>query len=113
MIAGIVLVSLGLGKTMSVLGSWGLIAPGAPLNTLPHLALFVGVITYLLADHAIRWRMTRRVHPHRIAQALRTPAPAPAPSATSFRTGRAPTNCPVAEAFRRRNMVLVRRPPCS
>ncbi|MET7806577.1 low temperature requirement protein A [Micromonospora chersina] len=70
MIAGIVLVSLGLGKTMSVLGSRGLIAPGVPLDTLPHLALFVGVITYLLADHAIRWRMTRRAHPQRIAQTL-------------------------------------------
>ncbi|WP_192579672.1 low temperature requirement protein A [Micromonospora sp. AMSO31t] len=78
MIAGIVLVSLGLGKTMSVLGSRGLFAPGAPLDALPHLALFVGVITYLLADHAIRWRMTHRVHPQRITETLVVTALAPA-----------------------------------
>ncbi|MET8833154.1 low temperature requirement protein A [Micromonospora sp. NPDC004540] len=70
LIAGIVIVSFGLGKTMSVLGSRGLFEPGVPLDALPHLALFVGVITYLLADHAIRWRLTHRVHPQRITQTL-------------------------------------------
>ncbi|WBB69112.1 low temperature requirement protein A [Micromonospora sp. WMMD812] len=78
MIAGIVFVSLGLGKTMSVLGSRGLFELGAPLYPLPHLALFGGVIIYLLADHAFRWRLTRRSHPHRIAQTLVITALAPA-----------------------------------
>ncbi|WP_446217404.1 low temperature requirement protein A [Micromonospora sp. IBHARD004] len=78
MIAGIVFVSLGLGKTMSVLGNRGLFELGAPLYTLPHLALFGGVIIYLLADHAFRWRLTRRVHPQRIAQTLVITALAPA-----------------------------------
>ncbi|WP_189195789.1 low temperature requirement protein A [Micromonospora fulviviridis] len=78
MIAGIVFVSLGLGKTMAVLGSRGLFELGVPLYLLPHLALFGGVIIYLLADHAIRWRLTRRVHPQRITQTLVITALAPA-----------------------------------
>ncbi|WP_262286363.1 low temperature requirement protein A [Micromonospora sp. MA102] len=78
MIAGIVLVSLGLGKTMSVLGNRGLFELGVPLYPLPHLALYGGVIIYLLADHAIRWRLTHRVHPQRITQTLVITALAPA-----------------------------------
>ncbi|MFG1658252.1 low temperature requirement protein A [Micromonospora chersina] len=70
MIAGIVFVSLGLGKTMSVLGNRGLFELGVPVYLLPHLALFGGVIIYLLADHAIRWRLTRRAHAERIAQTV-------------------------------------------
>ena len=56
MVAGIVLVSFRLGKTMSVLGSHGLF-DGAPVYQLPHLALFGGVIIYLLVDLAFRWRL--------------------------------------------------------
>ncbi|MEU1688998.1 low temperature requirement protein A [Micromonospora sp. NPDC005707] len=78
MIAGIVLVSLGLGKTMSVLGSRGPFEFGASLYPLPHLALFGGVIIYLLADQGFHWRLTRRTHPHRIAQTLVIIALAPA-----------------------------------
>ncbi|MET8907870.1 low temperature requirement protein A [Micromonospora sp. NPDC004551] len=70
MIAGIVLVSLGLGKTMSVLGNRGLFELGVPLYPLAHLALFGGVIIYLLADHAIRWRLTRRAHPQRMVETV-------------------------------------------
>ncbi|MFG2110763.1 low temperature requirement protein A [Micromonospora chersina] len=70
MIAGIVLISLGLGKTMSVLGNRGLLTLGVPLYPLPHLALFGGVIIYLLADHAVRWRLAHRAHAARIAQTV-------------------------------------------
>ena len=69
MVAGIVLVSFGLGKTMSVLGSHGLF-DGAPVYQLPHLALFGGVIIYLLVDLAFRWRLARRAHRQRIVQTL-------------------------------------------
>ncbi|WP_260428343.1 low temperature requirement protein A [Micromonospora globispora] len=77
MVAGIVLVSFGLGKTMSVLGSHGLF-DGAPVYQLPHLALFGGVIIYLLVDLAFRWRLARRVHRQRVVQTLVVVALVPA-----------------------------------
>ncbi|TWJ25197.1 hypothetical protein [Micromonospora endolithica] len=45
MVAGIVLVSLGLRKTMSVLGSRGVFEFGSPLYPLTHAALFGGVLS--------------------------------------------------------------------
>ncbi|WP_406043810.1 low temperature requirement protein A [Micromonospora sp. NBC_00898] len=78
MVAGIVLVSLGLAKTMSVLGSHGLFELGAPVQQLPHLALFGGVIIFLLADQGFRWRLTRRPHRQRIVQTLAVTALTPA-----------------------------------
>ncbi|MGN9804995.1 low temperature requirement protein A [Micromonospora sp. L32] len=77
MVAGVVLVALGLGKTMSVLGSQGLL-DGAPVYLLPHFALFGGVIIYLLADQGFRWRLSRHVDPPRIAQTLVVTALTPA-----------------------------------
>ncbi|MFG2054823.1 low temperature requirement protein A [Micromonospora sp. NPDC048930] len=70
MVAGIVLVSLGLRKTMSVLGSRGFFEFGAPPYLVGHVALFGGVLLYLVGDLAFRWRLAKRVRPARIAQAL-------------------------------------------
>ncbi|MEV1146647.1 low temperature requirement protein A [Micromonospora sp. NPDC049799] len=56
MIAGIVLVSLGLRKTMGGLGTQALFVDTPPLGAVPHLALFGGVLLYLVADEVF-WRM--------------------------------------------------------
>ncbi|NYF57419.1 low temperature requirement protein A [Micromonospora purpureochromogenes] len=58
MIAGIVLVSLGLRTTMSVLGTHGLLTATPPLRWPAHLALFGGVALFLLADQLFWWRLT-------------------------------------------------------
>ncbi|MGY0003602.1 low temperature requirement protein A [Micromonospora sp. I033] len=70
MLAGIVLVSLGLRKTMSVLGSRGFFEFGPPPYPLAHAALFGGVLLYLLGVQAFRWRTTGRRRPARLVQAL-------------------------------------------
>ncbi|MEU4479472.1 low temperature requirement protein A [Micromonospora sp. NPDC023966] len=70
MVAGIVLVSLGLRKTMSVLGSRGFFELGPPPYPLAHAALFGGVLLYLLGVQAFRWRTTGHRRPARLAQAL-------------------------------------------
>ncbi|MEU1683855.1 low temperature requirement protein A [Micromonospora sp. NPDC005707] len=70
MVAGIVLVSLGLRKTMSVLGSRGFFELGPPPYPLAHAALFGGVLLYLLGVQAFRWRTTGRRRPARLVQAL-------------------------------------------
>ncbi|MFI7576397.1 low temperature requirement protein A [Micromonospora sp. NPDC049497] len=56
MIAGIVLVSLGLRKTMGGLGTQTLFVDTPPLGAVPHLALFGGVLLYLVADEVF-WRL--------------------------------------------------------
>ncbi|WP_176308686.1 low temperature requirement protein A, partial [Micromonospora sp. NBS 11-29] len=70
MVVGIVLVSLGLRKTMSVLGSRGLFEFGAPLYPVGHVALFGGVLIYLLGDLAFRYRLTGRYRPARVVRVL-------------------------------------------
>ncbi|NES14056.1 MULTISPECIES: low temperature requirement protein A [Micromonospora] len=70
MVAGIVLVSLGLRKTISVLGSRGFFELGPPPYPLGHLALFGGVLLYLLGDLAFRRRLTGRYPPARVVRAL-------------------------------------------
>ncbi|SBT53019.1 low temperature requirement protein A [Micromonospora auratinigra] len=70
MVAGIVLVSLGLRKTMSVLGSRGFFEWGAAPYPLGHWALFGGALLFLLSELAFRWRVTRRVRPARVVLAL-------------------------------------------
>ncbi|MEU4368674.1 low temperature requirement protein A [Micromonospora chersina] len=65
MVVGIVLVSLGLRKTMSVLGSRGFFELGPPPYPLAHAALFGGVLLYLLGVQAFRWRTTGRGRPAR------------------------------------------------
>ncbi|MFE9957025.1 low temperature requirement protein A [Micromonospora sp. NPDC005299] len=70
MVAGIVLVSLGLRKTMSVLGSRGFFELGPPPYPLAHAALFGGVLLYLSGVQAFRWRTTGRWRPARLVQAL-------------------------------------------
>ncbi|MFR9778646.1 low temperature requirement protein A [Micromonospora sp. MS34] len=70
MVAGIVLVSLGLRKTMSVLGSRGFFEFGPPPYLVGHVALFAGVLLYLLGDLAFRWRMTGRIRPARLVQTV-------------------------------------------
>ncbi|MFI7072110.1 low temperature requirement protein A [Micromonospora sediminicola] len=69
MVAGIVLVSLGLRKSMSVLGSAGLLTLGPPPYLLGHAALFGGVLLYLVAVQAFHSRTVGRRRPLRVAQA--------------------------------------------
>jgi low temperature requirement protein LtrA len=52
MVAGIVLLALGMKKTLEHVGD--------PLKTVPAVALVGGVATYLLAIVAFRWRLCTR-----------------------------------------------------
>ncbi|MGW5670387.1 low temperature requirement protein A [Micromonospora sp. NPDC003776] len=70
MVAGIVLVSLGLRKTISALGSRGFFEFGPPPYLVGHVALFGGVLLYLLGDLAFGRRLTGRFRPSRVVQAL-------------------------------------------
>jgi low temperature requirement protein LtrA len=58
MVAGIVLVALGIKKTLGHVGD--------PLHTAPAAALFGGVALYLLAHVAFRWRNVRRFSTQRL-----------------------------------------------
>ena len=62
MVAGIVLLALGLKKTLEEVGD--------PLDTVPATALFAGTATYLLAHVAFRLRNVRSVNWHRLGCAV-------------------------------------------
>jgi low temperature requirement protein LtrA len=62
MVAGIVLVALGLKKTLGDVGE--------PLKVVPAVALLGGAALYLLAHVAFRWRNMRTVAPQRIVSAV-------------------------------------------
>ena len=62
MVAGIVLLALGLKKTLEEVGE--------PLDTVPATALFAGTATYLLAHVAFRLRNVRSVNWHRLGCAV-------------------------------------------
>ncbi|ASW55175.1 low temperature requirement protein A [Plantactinospora sp. KBS50] len=68
-IIGIVLVALGLRKTLGGLGAAGLFGFGGVLDPVPHLALYGGVVVYLLAGEAIWWRSGQRIRPVRLTLA--------------------------------------------
>ncbi|WP_083672489.1 low temperature requirement protein A [Micromonospora sp. CB01531] len=59
MVAGIVLVALGLGQTLALAHRRPGLAAGLP--TLAHLALYGGVILYLIGDQAFWWRTQHRI----------------------------------------------------
>ncbi|TYC20751.1 low temperature requirement protein A, partial [Micromonospora sp. MP36] len=72
MIAGLMLLAFGLRKLL------GLIAhPSSTHTPLGHLALFTGVILYLLANQAFRWRVRGDIRPVRILGILLIAALAP------------------------------------
>lgn len=62
MVAGIVLIALGLKKTLAHVGD--------PLQDVPAAALLGGTALYLLAHVAFRWRNVRRFSTHRLAVAV-------------------------------------------
>jgi low temperature requirement protein LtrA len=62
MVAGIVLLALGLKKSLEHVGD--------PLHTVPAAALLGGVAVYLLAHVAFRWRIVHRFSSQRLACAL-------------------------------------------
>jgi low temperature requirement protein LtrA len=61
MIAGIVLLALGIKKTIGDVDE--------PLKTVPAVALCGGVALYLVAQVAFKWRLLRSLAPHRLAAA--------------------------------------------
>ncbi|NJP30862.1 low temperature requirement protein A [Micromonospora thermarum] len=77
MIAGIVLVSLGLRKVMGVLGTQPFFVASPPLYPVAHVALFGGMLLFLVADEAFWWRVTRSLRPRRVVTALVVAALAP------------------------------------
>ncbi|MEW2381237.1 low temperature requirement protein A [Micromonospora sp. NPDC047707] len=70
MIAGIVLVSLGLRKVMMVLGTQAFFVASPPLYPVAHVALYGGVLLFLVADEAFWWRVTGDLRPRRVVTAL-------------------------------------------
>jgi low temperature requirement protein LtrA len=62
MVAGIVLVALGMKKTLGDVGE--------PLKLVPAVALLGGVAAYLLAHVAFRWRNVHTLNRHRLAVAV-------------------------------------------
>jgi hypothetical protein len=66
MVAGIVLVALGLKKTLEHVDE--------PLKTVPAVALIGGVVAYLLAHVAFRWRNVHTLSRTRIVASLVTVA---------------------------------------
>ncbi len=77
MITGIILVALGLKKTLTAVGQ-----PGADLHLslkpLEATVLFCGAALYLLAQVALRWRITRTLSRQRLATAVLLLAATPA-----------------------------------
>jgi low temperature requirement protein LtrA len=70
MIAGIVLLALGLKKVQEYVGTTAGHALDDPLPTLPRAALFGGVALYLLAHVAFRWRNVRSINVQRVVVAV-------------------------------------------
>ncbi|RKN49386.1 low temperature requirement protein A [Micromonospora endolithica] len=82
MIAGIVLISLGLRKTMGGLGAQPVLVASPPLGAVPHLALFGGVLLYLVAVEGY-WRIvTGRLRRRRLLTAAAVAALIPVTAGT-------------------------------
>ena len=82
MVAGIVLLALGMKKSLEHVGD--------PLHTVPAAALLGGVAVYLLAHVAFRWRIVHRFSSQRLVCAARPRS----------RSSRSPSRCPRSRRWR-------------
>ncbi|MFY1594398.1 low temperature requirement protein A [Micromonospora sp. WMMD737] len=74
MVAGAVLVSFGLRETLNTVGG----SQADSMGNLPHLTLYGGVVCFLLAVKAFRWRTGGRLRPLRLIWTISLVALAPA-----------------------------------
>jgi low temperature requirement protein LtrA len=69
LLIGVVLTALGLKKVLEYVGDTDALDLGDPLNGVALLALYGGVLVYLLGEVAFRWRAMQQVMPGRLVAA--------------------------------------------